>query len=352
MTFLLSLLFSFSASAQQELKLTTPKIGANLLGIYRRGSAVSDDRNVVPHNGFALQEAEIVFTADVDAYLRAFITLAIVQEAGAPEYVAEPEDAYVETISIPHATIRAGKFKMALGKQNTLHTHALPFVDAPLIHQELLGDEGLNEEGVGINALIPLPWFSEVTLQAFDAGNDALYGSLHSGNQAGLLALRNLWDWSDDLTIELGLSGSLGQNQYERLSSVFAADFTLKWRPAEGGKYRAFVWSTEYLQGRRPGLVDASAKPIENLGGLATWVQYQFAQRWWVQGRYEYFGLPHSDAISVVDKQSVLLGLFPTEFSGLRLQFDRLRDHQDDSADQTISLQYIVAIGAHPAHSY
>lgn len=356
MFFSLVLLFSFSAHAQSPApaspRITTPLIGANLLGIYRRGTGVSDNRADVPHNGFSLQEAEIGFSADVDAYLRANIIMAVEQEDGATEYAVEPEEAYLETRELPYVAIKAGKFKMALGKHNLLHTHAFPFIDAPLIHESLLGHEGLADAGVSAAAILPVSWYSEIILQAFDAGNEDLFSSPRSGSQAGLLAIRNLWDLTDDMTAEFGLSGAMGQNQYDRAASVFAVDFTLKWRDSELGKYRTVVWSTEYLQGRRPGLVDDSGDPIENLGGIVTWIQYQFARRWWVQGRYEYFGLPHSDAIPVVDKQTALVGFYPSEFSGIRLQYDLIDNRAADERDQTISLQYNISIGAHPAHGY
>lgn len=359
MTFFLNILFSVTVHAQTPAavapgggRISTPLIGANLLGIYRRGTGISDDRTDVPHNGFSFQEGEVTFSADVDAYLRAVLTLAVVQEGGGTEYVVEPEEAFIETREIPHITVKAGKFKMALGKHNLLHTHAFPFVDAPLIHQSLVGDEGLNEEGVSAAALLPLPWYSEVVLQGFDAGNDDLFSSPRSGSQAGLAGIRNLWELTENTTAEIGISGAMGPNEFKRNASVFAADFTLKWRHSELGKYRTLVWSTEYLHGRRPGLADGAGDSIETLGGLVSWIQYQFSQRWWVQGRYEYVGLPHSDAISVVDRQSGLIGFFPSPFSGIRLQYDLTNDRGTDERDQTVSLQYNIAIGAHPAHSY
>jgi hypothetical protein len=334
-------------------KAFNPDIGANFLGLFQRGTDLSDDRTVVPHNGFSLQEAEIQFSSDVDPYMRAVALLSVKQESGASEFGIDPEEIYLESISLPNVTVRAGKMKLALGKHNILHTHAYPFIDSPLIQQQLLGDEGLNEVGVSAAFLVPASWYSEITVQGFSPSNEELYDSSKSGDMGGLIRVKNLWDLTDDLTMEVGFSGTSGKNQFDRNGSVLGADLTFKWRPAVGGKYRALIWSTEYLSGRRPGLTDAaSGEPAEKLGGVATWLQYQLAERWWVQGRYEYVGLPHDDPIPFQNKQSALVGFFPSEFSGLRLQYDHMTTQGKDDADHTFSFQYNVSMGAHPAHAY
>ncbi len=334
-------------------KAFNPDIGVNFLGLFQRGTGISDDRTQVPHNGFSLQEAEFQFSADVDPYMRAVALFAVAQESGAAGYGIDPEEVFLESISLPSVTIRAGKMKLALGKHNMLHTHAFPFIDAPLIHQQLLGDEGLNETGVSAAVLLPVSWYSEFIVQGFSLTNEDLYASPKSGDIGALARIKNLLDLSDDLTMEFGLSGTSGKNQFDRTSSVLGADLTFKWRPSIGGKYHALIWSTEYLNGDRPGRTDStSGEPTEKLGGAATWVQYQFAERWWIQGRYEYVGLPHDDAIPFQNKQSALIGFFPSEFSGIRFQYDRITTQGKDNADHTFALQYNVSIGAHPAHAY
>lgn len=328
-----------------------PDISANFLGLWGNGSAISDDPITSPHRGFSLQETEFQFAANVDPYSKAVMTFAIAQEDGEESYSIDPEEVYLETISLPNVTLRAGKFKLAVGKHNQLHTHAFPFIDAPLIHQQLLGDEGLNESGVSASFLFPTSWYSEVIVQAFSLRNEKLFGSEKSSDTGGLLKFKNLWDLNQDLTLEFGTSGMIGKNRMDKSSSVIAADLTFKWRPAEGGKYQAFIWSTEYLQGDRKGTVDANGKPLARLGGLASWLQYQFAERWWVQTRYEYLGIVREDVIPFQTKQSLLLGFFPSEFSGLKLQYDHITTQGSDS-QYAILLQYSISIGSHPAHAY
>lgn len=330
-----------------------PDISANFLGLYERGTGVSDDRTQSPHNGFSLQEAELQMLADVDPYLRASVLLSISQQKNSTDYGIDPEEIFLETTSLPYVTIRGGKFKMALGKHNQLHTHAFPFIDAPLINQLVLGDEGLNETGVSANVLLPFNWYSEITAQAFSLGNEDLYGSANSGDIGGLLHLKNLFDLSDDLTMEVGLSGTLGKNSFAQTSSVLGADLTFKWRPAVGGKYHALIWQTEYLNANRPGKNDDTTHLSQAIvSGMASWVQYQFAERWWVQARQEYVGLTKSEGVPSENKTSFLLGFFPSEFSGLRVQYDFENLQGRGKMDQTVLVQYNISIGAHPAHAY
>ena len=91
-------------------------------------------------NGLSVQEVEVRLTANVDAYIRGDVTLAIPGTEG-----LEVEEGFVETIGLPNITLRAGKFFSALGRHNRLHTHAFPFIDPPVAHERLLGGEGLNE---------------------------------------------------------------------------------------------------------------------------------------------------------------------------------------------------------------
>lgn len=352
---LISLVILLSCSFSHAQGRSNPDISVNFLGLYLNGNGVSSDPQAPAHKGFSLQEAELQFMSDVDSYLRASALFSVGKEAGG-EYSIDPEEIFVETISLPKITLRAGKFKMAFGKHNQLHTHAFPFIDAPLILQRLVGEEGLNESGISASLLLPASWYSELTLQAFSLTNAELYGSTDSNHTGGLVRFKNLWDLTDDLTLELGLSSTQGRNELNEIAEVTGTDLTIKWRPAKGGKYSAFIWSTEYLDGRRPGRLldpaDSSSPSIASLAGYATWVQYQFTQRWWAQARYEVLGTVHSEGIPKQNKQSFLVGFFPTEFSGFRLQYDHLETSGNDRHEDTIGLQYNVTIGAHPAHSY
>lgn len=356
--FIILLLTSFSAQAKDG-KVFNPDLSVNFLGLMQQGTGLSNNRSNPDHNGVRLQEAEIQFSSDVDVYFKAVALFSIGQSDttaandGSVEYGIDPEEIYLETISLPGVTVRAGKMKLGLGKHNQLHTHAYPFIDAPLFQKTLIGDEGLNETAVSAAALVPAPWFSEVTIQGFTPSNKDLFNSSQSGSVGGLVRFKNLWDFSEETTLEFGLSGTRAKNQFEENATAWGTDFTVKWRPSVGGKYHALIWNTEYLNADRKGLTDSgSGADISKLGGIATYAQYQFGERWWVQARGEILGLPKPTEFAQVTKESAVLAFLPSEFSGLRLQYDHEKSAAKDKVDHTIAFQYNITIGAHPAHAY
>jgi len=344
------MLFSQTAFAQLLRNTNTfnPDISANLLGRYRYETNGSNNRADGTYNGLSFEEAEIQLVADVDAYFRAKILFAFEQEDG--EFVVEPEEVFFETLSIPNFTFRAGKFWAAFGKHNPLHTHAFPFMDAPMMNEDLLGEEGINDIGVSVAALIPTTWFTELTIQGMGTSNDTLFNSPDSKDIALVSNFKNLWDLSTSTTLEWSVFGTRGKNQFSSTSYAYGSEMIFRYRPmsggSSGGKYKAMIWQTQYLAG------DIDDNPAgEKLDGIASWIQYQFAQRWWIQAREEWSGFNQSAGIPDKNKQSALLAFFPSEFSGFRLQYDTTKV-QGLSREHAITLQYSLSLGAHPIHAY
>ncbi len=344
------------SSAVQSLN---PDTSINFLTLYKQSKRKGSDRTE-PDGGFSLQEAELQFTANVDPYLRASILLSVhpaEEDATAgtassgpaePEeksWAIEPEEVFLETIALPYVTIKAGRFHTALGRHNGLHAHAFPFIDAPLIHQNLLGEEGLTENGLSASALVPVPWFLEATVQAVQGDSPALFASQSASDGATVYRLRNLFELSDASTLDFGFSAAAGQNFYDSRSTVEGVDLTYKWRPISGGKYTALILAGEYLQGAIKGREEGAKQR-----GQAAWIQYQFAERWWIQARSEEADAPHQDS-ERLRKNSALLAFYPSEFSGVRLQLDRTTGGGEKALD-TVMLQGNLSIGAHPAHTY
>ncbi len=349
------LVLSFSllstGALAQSAKSASPDLSVNLLGLLRYGDSLSSDRLDHGAQGHALQGAEIQMTSDVDPYFRAAAVFALHPEEG--EFHFDVEELYFESLSINALTLKGGKFKAAFGKHNPLHTHAYPFVDAPLTNEIIFGEEGLNEVGLSASALLPIAsWFSELTVQLLNASNEELFDSPNSADVAALARWKNLWDFGASTTLEFGLSALTGKNKALEKSEAWGADLTLKWRPTMGGKYRSLAWTSEYIGARRSDWIDAeSGRSAEDLGGITTALQYQLAERWSVGSRYERRGIPTSGGYPMITKVDALLGFFPSEFSGFRLQYTYARPHAGD-AENSVALQYNLSFGAHPAHAY
>jgi hypothetical protein len=324
-------------------------------GTTRKGSAGGNPDDL--RSGLLLQEVELRASAIVDPYFRADVTL-----AGNTEGVAF-EEAYLSTLEIPRVTIRAGQMKATVGRHNLLHTHAFPFLTAPLPWRTLLGPEGLRDPGVSADVLLPLPFYTEVTAQAFagdwlpfegsiednprTARDEAIPDRRRDRDLAYVAHLKTLFELSDSSTLELGASYIGGRNGFGGMTNVVAGDITFKWKPIEAERYVGFDWTTEYVW------VERGRAPTDRTrGGGYTAVRYQFAQRWWVQARGAVLGLPAGDDPRTY-RGEALAAFIPSEFSALRLQYALEREAEPD-ADYIHELfaQVVFSIGPHPAHAY
>lgn len=332
-----------------------PDISVNGLLMGRFGES-GNDHKAEEKNGFQLQELEVRFTSNIDAYLRGDVILAIHpeesedpnEESGHASYVLEPEEAFVETLSLPSVTLRAGKFYALWGRHNQLHTHAFPFIDAPLVNTQLYGDEGFNDVGVAISYLVPFPWFFEVTAQGFSSQNENLFHTNSQDDVVGVYALKSLWDLSASTTFEWDLGYGHGRNQLGRLNHIYNSALTIKWRPIEKSTNQSVSFTTEYHQAQEVLDEDVS---LGRQGGLSSWIQYQMKRHWWVQARGEYLGLPQPE-VGITRRYSTLIGYVPTEFSAFRVQYDWKRDPTEEKDEQVVTLQLNVSMGSHPAHNY
>ena len=343
----LSFLMPYFAEAQWKPKLdpsrSNPGISVNALLLGRGGNKGKSEESETP-NGFHIQELETRFTSNVDTYFRGDIVLAVENEEG--EFKVEPEEIFVETLSLPYFTVKAGKFYALIDRHNHLHTHSFPFIDSLVVNESILGEEGLNEVGVSVSYLFPTPWYFEVVGQGFSGRNEELFNSDTQNDVAGVLFVQNLWDLSDAATFEVDFAYGNGENSFDGRTSLFGASMTYKWRPVKKSIYQSFAWTTQYLRAHRD-----KAEENEKVGGISSWIMWQFAKRWWLQGRGEYLGLPGPEE-GKTRKYSVLLGLVFTEYSALRLQYDYVNRDSEEKHEHRVSLQFNVSLGTHPAHYY
>jgi hypothetical protein len=315
---------------------SNPAISVNALFL---GVASSDDERISENSdGFQVQELEVQFSSLVDPYWKADFILALPEGEG-----IEVEEGFVRSLGLGgNMQLQIGKFYAALGRHNLLHTHAFAFLDAPLVNERLLGEEGLNEAGISLSWLTPLPWFAEVTGQVLDGRNEH-FASNEGKDLLYLGHLKSFHEIGDATTVEVGLSAAAGANSTGGKSSLHGIDLTFKWHPLGASTQRDLIWQTEYLRS------DDDSHLGQVTDGLYSMVQVQFARRWWLEGRLDVMEI--AEARSGRDwRGSALLALVPSEFSSVRLQYSRL--HTDRNDANQLLMQLNVTIGSHPAHRY
>jgi hypothetical protein len=296
-----------------------------------------------------LNETEISLQAVVDPYARADFFLTFGRDPQTGKYGAAVEEGYLTTLSLPaKLQLKVGKFREAVGRINTMHPHALPFIDMPNAYVNYFGEEGLNDEGASLSWLVPnKKFYQELIVQVTSGKNEAPVFSRGENNRMlYLVHLKNFFTLNDNATLEMGLSGLTGPNDSARQTQMGTVDITYKWKPVKMNTYKSFTWQTELFFHK------ASLTPAlsQHSFGMYSYMQYQLAKRWFLTGRYDYAQLPANRSL-VDHAYSLTAGWYATEFSKMELEA-KLTDTNNESRYTQAWLRWIFVIGAHGAHQY
>jgi len=299
--------------------------------------------SINPTPAFGLDEAEATFQAVVDPYARADFFLSF-----SPEGV-EIEEGFLTLTSLPGGLLaKVGQLKEQVGKVNTLHSHSLPWVDKPLMVQNLFGgEEGIADSGISVSKLILNPiMFLEATGEVY-AGTSDLFKSYERSDVSWVGRLRGYRDVTESTNVDVGGSVAYGTNDAgpDFTTRLMGIDATVRYRPLRRAIYRRFQGRTELFwskRGQEGGNVDAF--------GMYGSAEYQFARRWFAGARYDWSERNYDN--SLVDKgPSLVLTYWPSEFSQVRGQYRRTRYAENVTANEFL-FQFLFSIGAHGAHVF
>lgn len=345
----------------------------------------------LPQQGLALGESELDLFSNIDDMFTGFAALSFHESHGQDE--AEVELAYIQTLAAPDGfQVTAGKFFSAFGYQNARHAHAWDFVDQPLVYEAMLNNQ-YSDPGAQLTWLAPTDTYILLGAEVFSGDHYPAGGAAHSGNGAHSLFVKLSQDLDDSNTWFAGLSylsvravnrPSLGSPDpsfsdaslsdgpmFTGTSDISGADFVWKWSPHGNFYEKNFVFQAEYLHRSESGSVASGPCGAGRLGCLG--VYSGDASGWYVQGVYQWMprwrvGLRY-DRLSSDNtvtgfyqpaqllgngfsprRESAMVDFSNSEFSRIRLQYNR--DQSGPVAANEVMLQYIVAMGAHPAHTF
>jgi hypothetical protein len=296
-------------------------------------------------------ELELQVASVVDPYARAEFLFSFGKDLETGELGIELEVATLTSLSLPfqlQATL--GKFKPQFTKVNPLHPHYFSFIDFPTMVNTFFDAEGMFMEGASVSWLVPNPleFFQELVIEVGRIGSEP-NASLVQGTDNRLLYighLKNFFDLSDASTLEIGLSGLTGPNSFGLSTTLAGADITYKWKPPRFNTYKSFTWQTEGLLSR----ADVPTTNVVQTWGGYSLVEYQFEQRWFIGGRFDYSEFP--GIVGAHDRVgSVLFRFQPTEFQILALQV-QYTDRSYDRDFAQVMLRAVFGIGKHGAHAY
>ncbi len=350
-----------------------------------------------PQRGLSLGESELAVSANIDPYFRGTLLAAL-----APDDSVAVEEGYIQTIGLSGGwtnglSVKAGRFRSAVGYLNELHPHAWDFADAPLASKVFLGNH-LTEDGVQLKWVAPTDLYFDLGFELgrgrkFPAGPDGgrnkngfgsgvLFG--HLGGDFGVstawrLGLSHLRTSPQDRTYEdVDSTGTIVSNGFSGKSRLWVVDGVLKWSPNGNATVTNVKLQGEYFRRSEEGSLtyDAAAASLgtqtggfrsRQSGGYLQGV-YQFVPRWRVGYRYDKLdagttglGLVTSGALKAADfpilanyspsRNTLMFDWSPSEFSRLRLQLARDPSRRGETDNQVL-LQYIMSLGAHGSHKF
>jgi len=276
------------------------------------------------------------------------------------------EEAYVTFTSLPAGLLmKVGKMRANFGKVNTIHNHALPYIDRPLATNNLVGGEdGIDDAGISISRFLPAPknWFMEGTAQVYRGDSDDLFTSYRRQDVSAVGHVRAYRDLTESTNLDLGISYARGHSAgitslspSDFLTNLYGADVTLRWKPLRRAIYKNFLFRTELFWSARDQLSALNTFETQHAFGMYSSAEYRVNRRWTVGGRFDRSG--HATAANLTDTGfSGILTYWPSEFSQIRGQYRYghlgLANPGDFSNANEFLFQFLFVMGAHGAHPF
>ena len=325
----------------------------------------------------------------------------------------EIEEAYATILrGLPlSAQIKAGRYLIDFGKLNSYHPHAFPFVDRPIAARMMFGFEGFADEGVNVNFLLPVGFYSKLSLNVLrgsffepdahaheeeEEEGEHIEGRntedpIFSGRLSGFFPI------GQNGNLEIGGSGLYGMyaasgaegtgddiSGYKDLwATMFGVDIKYKHRWSD---YTALVLHGELIGSRRDRF--AAGWPtgtVSTIGGFA-FADLRFHKRYNIGALIDFapgiFDGGEHDYNPIEDQDNTEAGIFDdlnrttsfTLFTGFSLMeettvirlFGRLTSFDDKRSSQrvstefipekedeyTVGLQLLWSLGPHKPHEF
>ena len=382
----------FAAASGGGANAFNPSISLILSGLYTRtsrdpasyaitGFQLPPGAEIGPGTrGFSLTESELGLAASIDPWLRGAANISL-----HPDNTVSVEEAFIQTTSLGNGlSLKAGRFFSNIGYLNPQHAHTWDFVGNPLAYQALLGTQ-YGDDGVQLTWLAPLDQFVEL---GAELGRGRSYPGTDTGrNGAGMTALfahtggdvGTSHSWragvsmlnakaTDQALLATNAAGAAVTDAFSGSTRVWVADAIWKWAPNGNATRTNVKLQGEYLRSTRSGSLTYDVANTASVGayravqsGWYLQAVYQFMPSWRAGVRTERLSAGSPDyginaASFAADgyrpsKNTLMLDFNPSEFSRVRLQLARDRS-REGFADNQLSLQYQMSLGAHGAHNY
>jgi hypothetical protein len=362
-------------------------LGFNYPSLSQIGSDVANAKR-----GWNFNYGEMSLYSVVDPYFDLFAVINLAPES------AGLEEAYFTTRKLPYGLqLKAGKFLASFGRVNEQHEHYWDFASRPLIATALFGEEGLNEIGAQVTWVAPTSFYLVLGGEVLNGENEQSFGISNISDPAGSVSLdavqspnlyigfmRASFD-IDDASFLLGASNAAGITRTDQgfssvggtgqavdaNTNIICSDLTVKYS-LDAIRFIAFqseymyrvMNGTEYVRDSSNAV--SSLKMDKHHSGFYAQIVTKLDQLWEIGVRYDL--LMQNDVMlaganqhmpSNLPRYSAMIEYNPTEFSRLRLEFNRDESRYVQTSEgwskqlfSQIVLQANFIIGAHGAHAF
>ncbi len=338
----------------------------SVIGNFTGAAGYSANR---PTPSLEMREVEVGLQEIIDPFARADVFLSFGEKG------VDVEEAYMTFTALPaHLQLQVGKMRAAFGRVNTQHSHVLPWIDRPLMTQDLVGgEEGISDAGLSLSRSLPAPKgiFLEGVTQIFRGDSENTFQANRRNDVATVNHLHAYHDFSESTNIDIGGSYARGHSPFGTgTNQLVGADVTVRWKPLRRAIYQSFLARSEFTWAHTSvGSEDQQVRPF----GFYVSADYQLARRWFIGGRFDRSqrgnclptspetsfqcdfapssGLTASPALLQDTGGSLVLSYRPSEFSQIRGQLRRNRYGEGLTANELL-FQFMFVIGAHGAHPF
>lgn len=386
---------SLSKSNLDEIRFN-PKIGLLLNGKYHKSSNKDDEFNPAgfqlgnhSHSapqGFSLYESELSLSADIDDLFSLNSNIIFADEDG--EDKVEIEELYAQTSKLPYGlSLKIGRFLPNIGYLNSNHLHSDNFANRSIAFRSFLGNHYF-DDGAQLSWLLPTSFYNEIGFGLFSGRNfpassrdkngtpvkSAFFktgGNLLNGEiQLGASYLSSKTGETDRQSIH-SHDGEQEINAFSGESNLFIADLKYSFSLSDNIKENEIIIQGEYFKRNEKGLYYLEHNGVVEEEGNVNTAQsgyyaqaiYKFLPKWRVGYRYsKLFGSKNKDIANFDEgilqhnnhrpsANTIMVDYTNSEFSRIRFEYENQKLQYNDSND-SVTIQYIFSIGAHPAHKF
>lgn len=305
-------------------------------------------------NGLMVRELEFEFRGEIDPWADALVAVAIEQHAF-NHIDIHLEEAYARLKKLPGfdvapfgMTLRAGKFKTAIGRMNRIHLHNAPQITYPLAMKVFLGDEGFASQGLSLNSTVAINSTSALTWTLEGVTGSKLPMQREKANKIPM-GIAHLW-WHQELNstnyLDFGFSSLIGRKGKEDsgVFSLLGGDVHYSYLPHGYGQNPVFLAGSEIY----------AANALEDKWpiGNFTWLQSKLWGSSFAGIRYDV--APNETKFDEYQHAlGAYVGFYTTEFLRFRLGYEHVMPKLNSfDGDHRIMLSMNFILGSHPVEPY